>query len=56
MDKLGITEGEMIKYYNACGPEGENKQQAFAALVARFKLNEEDTKFVDEVLGNCAPF
>ena len=56
MEKLGISENEMVKYYNACGADGRNKQEAFAELVARFKLSDEDAAFAKEVLGNCAPF
>ena len=56
MDKLGITEMEMAKYYTACVPEGENKDVAFESIKTRFHLSPDDARCVEEVLGNCAPF
>jgi hypothetical protein len=56
METLGVTEHEMLNFYNRCGPEGHDFDQAIAELKARFKLSDADAAFVAAVLGNCAPF
>jgi hypothetical protein len=56
MDQLRITEGEMIKFYPACGSEGQHWDQAFTELKNRFHLNPSDAEFVEKVLGDCGPF
>ncbi len=56
MEALGITEKEMVKYYYACGSEGERRNEALADIIVRFKLNAEDASFVEGVLGDCGPF
>ncbi|MGA2268140.1 MAG: hypothetical protein ABSH44_06675 [Bryobacteraceae bacterium] len=56
MEALGVTEQEMVKFYNRCGSEGQDFDQAIAELNARFQLSAADAAFVASVLGNCAPF
>ena len=56
MESLGITENVMVEFYNSCGAEGEGWDDSFATLKKRFKLSEEDSHFVERVLGDCGPF
>lgn len=56
METLGITEDVMVEFYNSCGAEGEHWDDSFAALKKRFKLSDEDSQFVERVLGDCGPF
>jgi hypothetical protein len=56
MERLGITESEIARYYVDCGAEGERRNEAFAQLKRRFGLGEEDAAFVADILGGCGPF
>ena len=46
METLGVTEHEMVKFYNRCGSEGQHFDEAIAELNARFQFNADDAAFV----------
>jgi len=56
MEALGVTEQEMVKFYNRCGSGGQDFDQAIAELNARFQFSHADAAFVAKVLGDCGPF
>jgi hypothetical protein len=56
IETLGVTEHEMMEFYNRCGSEGQDFDEAIAELNARFRLSAADAAFVVKVLGDCAPF
>ena len=56
MEALGVTEQEMMKFYNRCGSGGQDFDQAIAELNARFQFSGADAAFVAKVLGDCGPF
>ena len=56
LDQLGVTEDEMVNFYNACGSEGQDWDQAFDVLKNRFQLGTTDEAFVEKVLEDCGPF
>jgi hypothetical protein len=56
METLGVTEQEMVKFYDRCGSEGQDFKQAIAELNARFRFSDADATFVAQVLGDCGPF
>jgi hypothetical protein len=56
METLGVTEHEMAKFYNRCGSEGQDFDEAIAELNTRFQSSAADAAFVAKVLGDCAPF
>jgi hypothetical protein len=54
MERLGINQSEMTKFYVSCGPEARFWDEAFAALKSQFKLSPDDAALVETALiGNC---